>query len=459
MSAPLRVVGREPPDLATLTGARSGKRTYYHEFQRSNARLQETVAAMDWISRALVRTVEGPRTLIEEVLRAGAEHLQASWMVIGLADGALPEARPRFLVLDPRGKVHDTLGRIPTRPRHELRTIRTEASGAEDDLSSSGWVRVRMMLGDTTVGGLAGLPGLDSKLEEPDLSVLRILANQAAVAMHTSTLYQAGLSMRRRAHQLYDEVTQQARNLAGRTEELRAAEKRLRAADHRALLDDERRRIALDLHDSVAQTVLTAGMAVDVLRPEVAALDGGAGIACRLDDTKRLMVVATEQLRSVIYALHHSRTAEDVASLPELLAEMAAQHRPHLAVTVRVDGRPEALGTAAEHALARTAGEALFNVAMHARATRAQVRLRYRAEHILLRISDNGHGDPAALRRTLRLARTNNADGRHRGLVGMASRTEALGGTLTLRRSQCGGVCVDARIPRRSNQSDPGESS
>jgi signal transduction histidine kinase len=443
----LRSLAKDLPDLATLTGVRSGKRTYYQEFQRSNERLQNTVTAMDSISRALVRTVEGPRTLIEEVLRAAAEHLQASWMVIALTDGALPDSRPRLLVMDPSGAVQDFNERLPMAPRRELQLIRSGEAPDDSQDDASDWVRVPMMLDGTPVGGLAGLPGLDGEVEEADLSVLRILANQAAVSMHTSDLYQAGLSLRRRAQQLYDEVSQQARLLTGRTEELRAAEQRLRAADQRELLDSERRRIALELHDSVAQTVLTAGLAVDVLRPEVAALDGGDRLAAHLDDTKGLMVTATEQLRSVIYALHHSRTAEDVAGLPELLAEMAAQHRPHLSVTVRVEGRPLALGTAVEHALARTAGEALFNVAMHARAGRASVRLRYRADCVALRIGDDGRGDPAEMRRTLRLTRGNAADGRHRGLAGMAERAEAMGGTFSIRRARCGGVSIEATVP------------
>lgn len=438
--------GADRPDLATLTGVRSGKRSYYQEFQRSSERLEQTVSAMDAISRAVVRTVEGPRSLIEAVVLTAAGHLRASWMVIALADGALPDSRPRFLVVDPQGTVHDHLGRLPVAPRRELRLIRTGQAAAPDPATEA-WVRVPMLLDGATVGGLAGLPGLDGDLDPADLSVLRILANQAAVTMHTSEMQQAGLSLRRRAQQLYDEVSHQAQALAGRTEELRAAELRLRAADQRELLDNERRRIALELHDSVAQTVLSAGIAVDVLRPEVASLDGGDNIAKQLDRTKSLMVTATEQLRSVIYALHHSRTADDVASLPELLAEMAAQHRPHLNVALHVEGRPVALGTAVEHALARTAGEALFNVAMHAGATRAHVRLRYACDHVGLRISDDGHGDAAALRRTLRLAGANPADGRHRGLVGMAQRAEALGGTFTIRRTRTAGVCVEARVP------------
>lgn len=435
------------PDLAALTGVRSGKRTYYTAYQRSNERLQRTVAAMDSISRALVHPFEGPRVLAAEVARVAADHLQASWTVIALADGALADARPRFLAVGPDGEVADREDALPDAARAELACLRADGLRATAEVDESGWVRVRMTLDGGSVGGLAALPGLGEDLEAADLSVLRILANLAAVSVHTSDLYQSGLAQQRRAQQLFDEVSEQSRVLASRNEELRAAEQRLRVADQRELLDNERRRIALELHDSVAQTVLTAGLALDVLRGDAAALPGAASLSGELDRARGLMVTATEQLRSVIYALHHARTADDVASLPELLTEMAAQHRPHLAVSLRVEGRPVALGTSAEHALARTAGEALFNIAMHAAASRALVRLRYLPDAVVLRISDDGTGDPAAMRRTVRLARRGAADGRHRGLVGMALRAEALGGALSIRRSRAGGVCIEARIP------------
>ena len=69
---------RQRPDLATLTGVRSGKTSYYRAYVRSDERMQRAVRAMDSISRALVRTVEGPRGLLEEVARAAAAHLPPS---------------------------------------------------------------------------------------------------------------------------------------------------------------------------------------------------------------------------------------------------------------------------------------------------------------------------------------------------------------------------------------------
>lgn len=436
----------DPPDLAVLTGLRSGKRSYYREFRRSDERMQRTVHAMDGISRAMVRTAEGPRALIEEVVRAAGLHLHADWVLLALADNALPDSRPRFLALDGAGTVHDTGAALPERLCHELAALRS-GDPCLAAVDPDGWVRVGMTLDGIPVGGLVALHGLDTEPEQADLSALRILANQAAVSMHTSNLYQAGLSLRRRAQQLYDEASRRARELAARDAELWAAEQRLLAANQRALIDNERHRIALELHDTVAQFVLSAGLEVDVCRADVAGLVDGEGISQRLGIAKDLMCEATDKLRSAIYALHHERGSEDVVGLPELLQEVADQHRPHLAVSLHVEGRPIALGVEAEHSLARTAGEALFNVSMHARATRAVVRLRYAPTEVSLWVSDDGRGDATEMRRLLRFESIADSDGRHRGLANMAGRARELGGTFAIRRSRLGGVRIEVRVP------------
>jgi signal transduction histidine kinase len=435
------------PDLAALTGVRSSKQSYYREYRRTNERMERAVRAMDSISLALVRTVEGPRGLIEEVVRAAGEHLQSQWLVLGLADGALVAARPRYLAIGPSGQLIDDDDLLPAELRRELGAVRAGATSPEM-VDDQGWVRVPMTLDGDVVGGLVGLHRLESDPEAADLSVLRILANQAAVSMHTSQQYQASLALSRRAQRLRDEATQQARGLAQRDAELRRAERRLVVARQRELLDAERHRIARELHDSVTQYVLSAGMAVDLSRRDIADMESAdQDVVDRLDDAKELTRRAVEQLRSAIYALHHGGEGEDVAGLPELLSEVAIQHRQHLAVSVRVEGQPFPLGSSVEHSLARVAGEALFNASVHSTATRAIARLVYTDTQVRLWVSDNGRSDPARLRRMLRLRMACDGDGRHNGLVNMASRAAELGGTFALRRARLGGLRVEVRVP------------
>ena len=97
----------------------------------------------------------------------------------------------------------------------------------------------------------------------------------------------------------------------------------------------------------------------------------------------------------------------------------------------------------------------MFNAVAHGKATRAQVRLDYRAATVALSVSDNGTGDPAQLRRALRLSCAEDLSGRHRGLANMLAMAEELGGTLSIRRSRSGGVrlrmVISLPLPGRSD--------
>ncbi len=442
-------MSRQPLDLAALTGVRSGKRSYYREFVRSDQRMQDAVRAMDAISRALVRTVEGPRGLLEQVTRAAAEHLEASWTLLALSDGHLPGARPRFLAVDRGGDgagvVVDDEQELPPEVRRELGAIR--AGHATRTNADERWIRVPMTLDDEVIGSLVGLHGLRDAPEPGELSVLRILANQAAVSLHTSEQYQAGIALHRRAQRLHDEATAQALDLDQRTHQLRLVQERLLVAHQRELVDHERHRIARELHDSVTQYVLAAGMAVEVARGEAESLGpGGRPILAQLVTAKGLSQEAIDQLRRAIYALHRPHR-DTVWTLPELLHEVADHHRPQLSVEVRLEGDAHVLPADADHEIARAVGEALFNVATHAEATRAVVRLRYRPDLLLATVADDGTGDPTDLARRLRLERGPVVDGRHRGLVNIESRIKDLGGSVAFRRARLGGVRVEMRIP------------
>jgi signal transduction histidine kinase len=434
--------------LASLTGVRSGKRSYYREYRRSSQRLESAVFSLDQISLALVRTVEGPRALLSAVLTAAVAQLQARWVLLAVADDALTGARPRFLAMDHAGRVVDRVEDLPGQARACLQLLR---SGPPVGTAVRGedLVIVPMTVDGESVGGIAGRSGLPHPPEPMDLSVLRILVNQAAVALHNAFLYDSSLALQTRADQLTQEASQRARDLAVRNRELRSAQELLDAARDRETLDAERHRIARELHDSVTQYVLSAGMVVEVARSEVAArgepeLDAVAG---RLDAAKQLTQQAVEQLRGAIYALHHA-SQQSTPLLPALLGQaVALRNRPGLAVDLRLEGSPSALPAAAEQSLARVVGEALVNVSAHSGAGRCVVRLSYRAAAILLTVDDDGHGDPATLRTMLRVESAGDVDGRHRGLVNMASRCEELGGTFAVRRSRLGGVRTEVRVP------------
>ncbi len=213
---------------------------------------------------------------------------------------------------------------------------------------------VPIELDGEVIGAFAAWTPPQRALDGTDGMVMRILAGQTAVALQNSALFTKSVTLL---------TESEARNA-----ELLATQRELGAAQRHQVLNSERHRIARELHDSVAQTVLSAGMQIEVCRSEVEGLGGNGDLVARLDLAKDLTRSATEQLRSAIYALNQPGDAYR-SSLAEMLEQLATVHMPEdLRVTLRVDGTPAELPSDVEHALLRIAGEALFNTAMHGKA-------------------------------------------------------------------------------------------
>ncbi|CAN5502132.1 two-component system sensor histidine kinase MnoS [soil metagenome] len=432
------------PDLEQLTGLRSGKGTFYPEFRVTAKRLDRVVAALDTISRALVQTTEGPENLVRAVAEAARAHLDAEWVLLALADGALPEASPRHLILDSDGVPYAFEGlsgardpgpHLPDVVLNRLNDIlRGQLGQFRLPVIEKQHAHVPIELDGGVVGAFAAWTPPHRTLDATDGSVMRILASQTAVALQNSALYSKSRILLAQS---------EARNA-----ELLATQRELGAVQRHQVLDSERHRIARELHDSVAQTVLSAGMQIEVCRSEVESLSAAGELADRLDLAKDLTRSATEQLRSAIYALNHPGDAHR-SSLAEMLGQLATVHMPEdLRVSLRVNGVTAELPSDVEHALLRIAGEALFNTAMHGHATRAIIRLSYSVPAVTLSIADDGVGEPDKLRLVLRLAEATDVDGRHRGLANMRARAREHGGTFDVQRSRIGGIRVVARIPR-----------
>lgn len=455
--------GQAPPDLERLTGVRSGKGTFYPEFRVTAQRLERVVAALDVISRALVQTVNGPEDLVRAVAEAARTHLDAEWVLLALADGALPEARPRHLILDAAGNAYAFEGLSGARdpgphlPDVVLNRLNDILRGRLGQFRLPQMDRhhahVPIELDGGVVGAFAAWTPHVRVLDGTDEIVMRILASQTAVALQNCSLFGKAQASLEQAETAFAEASRHASDLAARNAELLATQRELGAAQRHQILDSERHRIARELHDSVTQCVLSAGMQIEVCRSELGTDVADTGeIGQRLDVAKHLTRSAVEQLRSAIYALNHPGD-DHRSTFPEMLDQLATVHMPDdLRITLRVDGGATELPSDVEHGLLRIAGEALFNTAVHGNATRAIVRLTYRRDSVTLSISDDGTGEPEKLRMMLRLAEAADVDGRHRGLPNMRARAQEMGGRFEVKRSRLGGVRVVVRIPHAAEE-------
>lgn len=209
--------------------------------------------------------------------------------------------------------------------------------------------------------------------------------------------------------------------------------------------DQERARIATELHEDVGQALKAIVLGLDRL----GATDGDAARAER----QRLRTAAVRSLEAVRRIALESRppTLDEFglgAAIRTLAREAEARGGPPVGVLVTAPGRDEVVGATglrpertgkaseAEVALFRVAKEALSNVVQHARATAASVVLSRTADRWSLVVEDDGVGfDPVAL-----------APDKGLGLACMRARLVALGGDLDVESSPGGGTSVYGRL-------------
>ncbi|MBS4101099.1 sensor histidine kinase [Tsukamurella paurometabola] len=326
-----------------------------------------------------------------------------------------------------------------------LAAIEDPRFAVDEEMRASHHTLVPLVLDGGVVGAIAAWTPPGREVDGTDGAVLTILANQTAVALQNASLYQDSATLLKRSEHAYAQARRTAADLAARNAELLLAQRELSAAQRHQVLDDERHRIARELHDSVTQAVLSAGMQIEVCRSDIPAAERTE----RLDLAKDMTRVAVEQLRSSIFALNNARERPE-AGLAAMLDKLSGAHVPDaLDVTVEVRGTERELTAQCEHALVRIAGEALFNTAVHSGASRARLRLRYTPESVVLTIDDDGAGEPDRLRASLRANRVRDVDGHGRGLVNMEDRAAECGGRMTIRRSPLGGVGIRVAIPIR----------
>jgi PAS domain S-box-containing protein len=233
------------------------------------------------------------------------------------------------------------------------------------------------------------------------------------------------------------DITEQ-RNAQAELESSHAALRRLIAAQDR-IQEEERKRIARDLHDDLQQTL--AGLRIELSQFGERLAADPASVLTLVSEVDHLAQAAVISTRRIVNDLR-PQMLEDLG-VASALQVMGAQFSERTGIACRVDA-PDAVGAAlmdlpaVATGLYRIAQEALNNVVKHARATRVEIRLD-REHHglIVLRVSDNGIG----------IRRRRRPQPESVGLLGMAERVRALGGQLRIEGQADGGTVVEVLLP------------
>lgn len=238
-----------------------------------------------------------------------------------------------------------------------------------------------------------------------------------------------------------DAIIRQSRERQRLLDELAATRRELAAAERQAGVEQERQRLAGEIHDTLAQGF--ASVVVHLEAAETAVPEAATLARTHLAAARGAAREGLAESRRLVWALRPEALAR--SSLPAAIARTAARWKTPTgaAATATIVGTARPLAPEAEVALLRAAQEALANVAKHAGATSATITLSYLDDAVALDVHDDGVGfDPDAARRR---RSANDASGF--GLIGMEERVEALGGFVSIESEPGGGTTLAVNLP------------
>jgi PAS domain S-box-containing protein len=205
--------------------------------------------------------------------------------------------------------------------------------------------------------------------------------------------------------------------------------------------EEERKRIARDLHDDVSSSLLLLAQGLDTLtsynRPKLSA----RALKQRLDTLRSQAVEALEHVRGYAQELR-PRILDDlglVAALEWMAEDMERSRR--IKTQVEIIGTQQNLAPEVQLLLFRIAQEALTNIRRHAKASVASITLEFGDDGLVMTVSDNGQGFQVP-QKVEGLASMGQL-----GIMGMSERARLLRGNLEIKSEPSKGTQVITRLP------------
>jgi PAS domain S-box-containing protein len=210
------------------------------------------------------------------------------------------------------------------------------------------------------------------------------------------------------------------------------------AARLQTMQDEERRRLARELHDSVGQTLAALGMNISIVQAQSHKLDTLGARA--VSENAHLVDQVSREIRTISHLLHPPLL--DVAGLASALRWYVDgfSERSHIKVDLEIPDDFGRLPDELEIAIFRIVQECLTNIHRHSGSPTATIRLIQEGDRLRVQVQDHGKGIPLEKQRALIESGLGGV-----GFAGMRERLRQLGGTLEI-RSEGRGTLVGATL-------------
>jgi signal transduction histidine kinase len=250
---------------------------------------------------------------------------------------------------------------------------------------------------------------------------------------------------RRAEEQLKEAHDELERKIGERTSDLNQANESLRELSGRLqqMRDEERQRIARELHDSVGQLLAALSINIGVVQRQADMLDSAGARA--ISENVALAAQISSEIRTISHLLHPPLL--DVAGLASALRWYVDgfSERSKIKVDLDIPAEFGRLSDGMEIALFRMVQECLTNIHRHSGSNFAAIQVREEDHGIFVEVKDNGKGIPPDKQTELTSSGQTGV-----GFRGMRERLRQLGGTLEI-RSDGTGTTVIATLPLRDS--------
>lgn len=223
-------------------------------------------------------------------------------------------------------------------------------------------------------------------------------------------------------------------------QQLDAAQRDLAERAKEAGVQEERQRLARDIHDTLAQGFASVIRHLEAIELSFASTNGADEVkqaaAPHLAHAQTVSRSSLDEIRRLVYALRPPQLAESTlgAAIERIVAQWSEANG--IASTCRIDALPP-LGPDADVTILRATQEALSNVARHATAARVNVTLQTVDGVVLLSVEDDGRG----------MGDGEAGGSEHMGLAGMRERVRRFGGHVLIESSAGAGTSLTVALP------------
>jgi PAS domain S-box-containing protein len=199
--------------------------------------------------------------------------------------------------------------------------------------------------------------------------------------------------------------------------------------------DEERKRIARELHDSVGQLLAAIGMNIDIVQAQSHKLDSKAARA--ISDNARLVEQVSSEIRTISHLLHPPLL--DLAGLSSALRWYVDgfSERSNIKVDLEIPADLGRLPSDMEIAIFRIVQECLTNIHRHSGSATATIRLHWEGDRLIVQVQDRGRGIPIEKQREVIESGRGGV-----GFGGMRERLRQLGGTLEIQSDGNGTLVI-----------------